>query len=438
MKVQSEMNDFSSKYVLQSNVIYDSTKRQYIIIIVFLVSILMGHMFSPLMSVLKVSVIPISLLLLFKYDVFEYMIFPICFLNEAIGPYFGTVIDLRLIYLPFFLVKVVRSRGLKMDYCKFGIIIFLTLYFGYEIISYKITQFLFIIYIFCFLMLSNDFVDRSKRILFLYVLSVSGMVSAVTLAFGLSGINELTSRAVGIGYADANYASLVCLIGFSALLNYPVESKVAKCLKIIGSLIFALGIFRSGSRAGFIVFILVMVSKGVFTKDIGKKVKYLGGLLVLLLLALFAIESGIIQISYLDALVSRWDSTFSAFHTGNLTYATAGRNTVLNNYMTYFCNQNLFAKFFGGNIPSSSEMLSVGNGYVTHNVYVDLLLAVGFAGAIYLLAEFLRRIIIYFSLYRKENDITYLAFVQMKMAILLMGISLALWQVTMWWLIILV
>ena len=109
---------------------------------------------------------------------------------------------------------------------------------------------------------------------------------------------------------------------------------------------------------------------------------------------------------------------------------TAGRSYILNKYMEYFESQGLLRKLLGFNtVGSQTLFLKAGINYVTHNLYMDYLLAFGFIGSIVLLYLYVTSIVVYWKKYRQSDNEIYLAVISIKLVGLVMGMALAMVQV---------
>jgi hypothetical protein len=114
--------------------------------------------------------------------------------------------------------------------------------------------------------------------------------------------------------------------------------------------------------------------------------------------------------------------------------ATADRTTITESYLNYYARQGIIRQLFGGNIIASPDLLTaVGSSSVTHNVYLDYLMAFGAIGGLIMLGFFIFRTIQYFVKYEVTDILEYKAVFLMKISTLMFGITLAFLQVPLWW-----
>lgn len=392
---------------------------------------------KPLYLPIKYFVLPVLLLLLCKYDLFDFIIFPLTIYDGVIGMYISGSYSLIWFYLAVLIVKLVHtnSKSIKLNKISFLNISLLILYFslfflyGYGMASIKI-----ICIIFCSSLLAMRIkkdAQYAKNIAF--VIYTSSIINVIALLTGLTGTIEGVSRQLGLGFTDPNYTSYVCVLGLVVVLFM----KSDKAFSIISSILFILAILKTGSRAGFLITCLLILMKIALAKGIIKKMKILISTLIITVLAIIFILP--LFSREIDNMVFRlalmWDG-FSAHNYGN---ATAGRSDIAQYYINFYKNQPFIRQLFGGNLVGSQKFLwQVGCDHVTHNTYLDYLLAFGILGSVVFLGILAASIITYYKKYNTTGEQLYLVISLIKVISLIFGLSLAFFQVNLWWFIVLI
>jgi hypothetical protein len=414
---------------------YTSSRKESILIIAFTISAFIAITVPALGAIFKYAVIPIIMLALYKTDSFEFLLFPLCFLDNQIGTYVAGRLTLLWIYLAAMILRwlfskrklIIRKDRLLPLVILFSYFIFASFDFGFN--SLKM-----ILVLFFFYQVSEQIQDNPQKLVKLYyVIIFSSLICALGLAFNLLGQGDAI-RSEGIGFSDPNYASFICLIGFCASINYKCKSKIAQIIFILFDLIFVFAIFRSGSRAGLIILVIVILLHIIMGKGITKRLKRLSLISVISLTAIYIVFT-MIDLPFVAGLIERWQYTFDTFQAGNMSRTTANRSDVFATYFSYYQNQNIFKILFGGNIIASSSLLSQSGGMVTHNVYLDYLMAFGAIGSIIMLYYNLKRIWQYYKKYVISGEPAYAAAVEIKLMAMVFGFTLAFATVNMWWVI---
>lgn len=392
---------------------------------------------KPLYLPIKYFALPILLLLLCKYDLFDFIIFPLTIYDSVIGMYISNRYSLIWFYLAVLIVKLIytNSKSIKLNKIAFLNICLLILYFsifylyGYGMASIKI-----ICIIFCSSLIAMRIrKDALYTKNIAYVIYTSSIINVIALLTGLTGTIEGVSRQLGLGFTDPNYTSYVCALGLAVVLFM----KSDKTFSIISSILFILAILKTGSRAGFLITCLLILMKIALAKGIIKKVKIIFSMLIisaLVFIFILPLISNDIN-NLVSRLVLMWDG-FSAHNYGD---ATAGRSDIAQNYINYFKNQPFIRQLFGGNLVGSQQLLwQVGCNHVTHNTYLDYLLAFGILGSAAFLGTLTVSIITYYKKYRTTGEQSYLVISLIKVISLVFGVSLAFLQVNLWWFVALV
>ncbi|MDO4564031.1 MAG: hypothetical protein Q4C04_00260 [Clostridia bacterium] len=419
----------------QANDETSARKQELILVVAFLVIVSTIIFLPQLATALKYSLLPLSLVLLFKYDSFEYLIFPLCFLDNPMGTLIMGRFTLLIFYLPFLFYKLFIKKKSKIKRSYLLVLVLSILYFAFAYSYYGNVSIKQIIIIICSMIIGEECLKERERFDGLFaVLYLSSLIPALALCFGLTGTVGETERMAGVGFSDPNYASFVCCIGLCVLLNVQFNKPYKKALQTIACVIIIIGIFRSGSRAGLLVALGILVLKIILTRGVTKRIKIAVGIAAVAVIGLFLINANVIRISNLDYILERWEETFNAFTVGDVEYATAARSSIANTYMDYFLREGLLRQLFGFNVVGTQSIFSaIGRTVVTHNVYIDYLMAFGVFGAIVMFGLYLSRLYNYYKLYRATSDPAYLAVVEIKTAMLVFGASLAMLQTYIWW-----
>lgn len=413
----------------------DTAVKEELLVLVFLVTATVIILVPSLSNILKYSVLPISIGLLYRYDSFDYLIFPLGFLDNSIGTLFMGRLTILIFYLPFLFYKLFVGKRIILNGSYILVLFICLVYFVLAYPDYGNLSIKFMIIILCSMIIGEECISDHKRMdSLLTMLYLSALIPAIVLCFGLTGTEGATERTTGIGFSDPNYSSLICVIGLCVLLNLHFDKFYKKVFQATACFIVLIGIFRSGSRAGLLVAIGVVFLKILLMRGIAKKVKMIVAVAVVAVIGLFFINANVIKISNMDYIIARWEETWSAFSSGNIAYATAERSSISNAYMRYFATESALKQLFGFNVVGSQSLfIKIGRAGVTHNVFIDYLMAFGVIGSVIMFGLCFARLRRYYKLYRITNNLAYLAIVEIKVAMLVFGATLAMLQVHIWW-----
>lgn len=413
--------------------------RQKVLFACFLLSAAFVIFFPGPGRIVKYIALPILLLLLYREPIFDYLIFPLSFLDNGIGTMLFGKVTLVWFFLLLLLIRFLVNGQFRFKRGPFLVLCLCTVYFLYGVGEYRMQAFKMTLVVLCTILVANTHEDDPEKMnLMLFAIWTSALLEALTLSLGLTGTLSETDRTTGVGFSDPNYASSICLYGFCVLMNLDTKHLWSRVLCVLGSLVMALGIFRSGSRSGFLVLLGVVLIHVFLLNNARKKLRYLLLLLLVVVLVLMVVNSGVLRSAKMDALMDRWFSMFDAVQENDLDVATTDRSAVLRYYWNYYSHQNILGILFGGNIPGSEAMLLAGHGRVTHNVYMDYLLAFGLTFSMILFFIHFQRVVRYFQAYRETGLKTSLAVTELKIAAFLMAMTLAMLRVNMWWFIMLI
>lgn len=413
-------------------------RKERLLVVAFIVSCALVILSPGVGPLIKYTLLPISIVGLYRFDSFNYLIFPLTFLDNAMGTFLFGKFTLMLFYLAVLLFKLVITGKRMPDLREMTFAAVCVLFFVYAYHEYGNNSIKMIIIIICMLMVGNRIKDNPERLdNLLFTVYTSSLLPALSFAFGLSGTYKTTDRMAGLGYSDPNYASFICTQGLCALLNTKFVTKKGKIFQYLSVLIIFVGIFRSGSRSGLLVAIAILLMKVVFTQGVGKKMRILVLALAVAVLVLFVIGN-VIEIPYMEELLWRWERTFSSLESQDYTLATVNRSDIAEGYMNYFSEQSLFGQALGFNVPASPKLLALADGQVTHNVYIDFLMAFGVLGTAYMFFQFFSRALWYFRQYRETSNPNFLTVFEMKLSMAIFGTSLSMLQVYSWWFVFLV
>lgn len=408
--------------------------RQKVLFVVYLLSIVITLFFPSLKSLGKYVLLPVSLVLMYRYPIFDFLIPSISIFDNEIGTMLFGKFTILLFYLAALFFKYMFRRKMKLRPMTLLVIVLASVYFMMGIGTYRMNSIKYVIILLCTGLISYEYdMDEENLGLLLFALYMTAMLQAVTLSFGLTGTIESAERTTGIGFRDPNYASAICVFGFCGLVNLSVRDGWKKALQLLGCILLILGVFRSGSRSGMLVILAAIVMRLFMIRGASKKVRYLLTLAVVGAIGAYLLGSGLVRIPNADNLLRRWTLTFSAMEAHDYGDATAHRATTAAYYWNYFIRQSPLRVLFGGNVVGSKELIAVGHGYVTHNVYLDYLLAFGFVFSAVFVYAFLKRTLRYYRAYRETDSTVFLSIAEIKVAMLLIGATLAMLQVYQWW-----
>lgn len=404
-----------------------------LLVAVFYAAIFLVALFPQASLPLKYVVIPASLALMLRYDSFNYITFSLTFLDNMIGTYVGGHFTLIWFYLFALCLKIYifeRRPVLSKDRIVFllGIILY---FFAVSLSSLGMNSIKTVIIALCTYTLSLEWEGRPELLKKLqFVIICGALISAMSLAFGLTGTEGTDLRTAGIGFADPNYSALVCCIGLCACLNY--RSERLKWLPALCCVLFAFAVFRSGSRTGLLVLAALAMTKLPILSGAGKKLKWISFCALLVLVFVFFVLPAFSDA--LGPLTDRLKATWSALSRGDLESATADRSYISAKYLEFFGSQGFLGKLLGGNVIGTQALFDgVGINRVTHSVYLDYLMAFGLLGSLVMLSSQLLRLVKYFKIHRATGSPEYAAVMMMKLACLLFGAGLALLRVPLWW-----
>lgn len=420
----------------------NSEFHERLLIVLFFVSIFIIDLnLSPQIgTVFKYVVIPVTLALLMRYDSFKLMLYPLLFLDDSIGTYVANRLTLLWFYLIiiFVLELMVRKKKAKYTFSDL-IILFFLLYFvilglsEHGMVYIKIFCVVFITQIILKQIESNSIFIRK----FQFVVIYSALIPAISLILGLGGSMTGYNRQVGFGFSDPNYSAVVCALGLCCSLNISEQKKIWKVLQIIYSTIFVLAIISTISITGIILIAVILLMKLLYLNGVKRKIK---GILIITLTALlvFAVIIPNINWQNWDAFIIRIIDVIGlrTSSTTNYSAITSGRTNIFSAYLSYFENQNGIKILFGGNVLNCNAIFGrIGMRAVTHNVYIDYLLAFGVFGALVLISIYIKKAMNYFRKFHVIKDTGYLSVAMMKIVMLVAGISLAYLESPFWWLI---
>lgn len=422
----------SSLSAIENNI---QRNKQVILFLCFLASCSLILFNTPIGPVAKYVAIPALLIILFNYPIFDYLLFPLSFMDNAIG----TVVFGRITFLWFYLLlltlKHIRKKNLYLKVSSFIILAMASMYFLWGYSHFGLLKSIrYMLIIFCSMIISRRHKKNPDLLsLLLFVIYSSAILEAITLSFGLSGMTiEATERVTGIGWTDPNYTSSICLYGLCALINRSFDTTKQKLFQFVGCLLIVFGVFRSGSRSGLLAIGIVLIIRIMMINNMKARYSYVITLAIVVVVTLIFSRSGLVPLSKFNNIVERWKIVINALQSRNFDVATTHRLPLLISYWDFFINQNPIRVLFGGVIVGSESLLSQ-FGRVSHNVYMDYLLAFGFVGTIIMAYGFLKRTLGYFTLYRQTENRVYLALVEIKLSMLIIGVTLSMLTVEQWW-----
>jgi len=419
-------------------------KFERILLFAFIATLTLAITVPSLSIVGKYVFVPILLIILFKYDSFVFLIFPLTFLENSLGVYLMGKVTIMWFYLFLFVSKLLLQRyepTLKKDLIVPVIIV--TLYFVIAILEYGTQSIKSILVVILFYKISSEFKNDTNKLKdFNYVILLSSLMAAFCLVFGIKDLSFVETRfenlgvirATGIGFGDPNYTSFIVLLGLCVLINMSSHKRFFDIGIILLMTMFIIAIFRSGSRAGLISVVIILIMKIATLKGFKNKIQALIGLSMLIALIVVLVKYVFIPTN-LEFLLTRWDETFYSLSMKDYNFTTANRSVIFSDYIGYLGSQDINKMLFGGNIVGSDSIKQIAGGAVTHCTYIDYVLAFGMIGGLIITYYQIRRTRLYYYLYKRTGESEYFTTLMMKVIALTFGISLAMLQVNLWWII---
>lgn len=404
--------------------------------ILFVLMTLALVVFPQLTTVIKSIGIPLMLLWLFFKDEFYLLLFPVCLFESVWGQLFAGRIGILTIYLLLLVVKIFVDKRITIPVNSNLLPVAFVLFYGlYSFFAIGNNEWLrLVVYVFfaCCIMSYVSKSDTLKQQL-LFIVLISALANGITMALALNGGESIIEggeaisfRSWGLGLIDPNYSSFICCLGVAVVMNLP-KAKWNTVVAIASLLIFAVGIFRSGSRAGFLCFLILLIVKLFMTGGIIKKILYIAGVA----LAAFAIFTFIVpRFDFADWTLNRFSDIFDFISGSNIADISGGRTDLFAKYVKYIFSQDLFGLIFGFNILQSDELFgAVGVIHATHNTYLDYILAFGLIGFAILWGLYIVQTVRHFTKRTQMDN----AFFMMKLTGLVFSISLSFASRIIWW-----
>ncbi|WP_143742767.1 hypothetical protein, partial [Megasphaera cerevisiae] len=375
-------------------------KKEKKYIFLFTMAIFLLNYFPQLAIPIRYIVLPLLVLLLYQYQSFDLLIFPLLFLDDTIGTYIaGRITLLWFFFALYSLKKILNSNTInrfsRVSLSEF-IAFFMCVYF--VLLGFETHGFVYLKIVFAVLIalitardLSDD-VEMQERFQFMVICAT--LVSALSLTFGLGKEIEYYNRSLAFGFSDPNYSSVACCIGLSASLYIKVKKKFDIFTIIVLSLIYILGILRASSLTGIGITILIILSKVSFAKKIKKKIQIIIIIIALSVVVLLFLYP-MLGTNYFDAVIARMN-VLNGYTSLDTSAITSGRTTIAEYYLSYYQDENFLMQILGGNILNCPELFNnIGGVFVTHNVYLDHLMVFGIIGEIVMLYVYVCRLFRY-------------------------------------------
>lgn len=391
----------------------------------------------PQVSVaLKMVGIPLLFLWMFWREEFYLLLFPVCLFESVWGQLFAGRIGILTVYLLLLIFKFLYDKNLKIPVNHNLIPVGCVLIYGvYAFVAEGANEWLrLVIYVFfacCILWYVSKSEMLKKSMLMIVLLSAlaNGLTMALALNGGesiIEGGEAISFRVWGLGLVDPNYSSFICCLGVAIALNLP-RARWSAIISIASLIIFAIGIFRSGSRAGLLCFGILLIIKLIMTGGLGRKLLYIAGFIVV---AFIILKFVVPNLEFVDWTLARFSDLF-AFISGDSTVdITGGRTDLFAKYIDYIFNQDFLSLIFGFNVLQSKDLYgAVGVTHATHNTYLDYILAFGLIGFVLLWTTFIIKAVNYF---KKKTPVDNALFM-MKLTGLIFAASLSFASRIIWW-----
>lgn len=404
-------------------------------ILIFCLSIYFINMFPALATPVKYLVLPICLVLLFNSNSFEYLIFPLLFLDDTIGTFVAGRITLIWIYFVLVFLKQISrkqkqsKRSLVLDYSQFVLLVMCLYFVLVGLSNHGMVYLKILCSVICALNCRKRIERNHEEIQIIqYIIICSAMVTAISIITGHGGQIEYFNRRLGFGFTDPNYGSSLCLVGLGASLF--LQEGYNKLLKLVLPIIFLIATIVSASLTGVTISLVLIIIKIWSEKSFVKKIKIMSTILLVVLIGVFLVLPRIGP-EYFYSIVTRLNGLTSSSQI-TTSQLTTGRTDIAEIYLKYYFSQNPIKMLFGGNILQSQGLFSnLGAAAVTHNTLLDHLMVYGIAGFVLMYSLYIKR----FYYYLRENiSINEKgAILIIKFSVLLYSFTLAYLEVPFWW-----
>lgn len=255
------------------------------------------------------------------------------------------------------------------------------------------------------------------------ILSIVSLLSLHMLITGGVIVSDTADRAglIGVGVGDANYSALILCIGISSVLNYKklhIAWRIATCTVMIAAMVETLSI------SGLIGLLIVVIFSFSLNKNFGKALfrVILILLILVLLFQLYTVLPDRFHVEGIDDYILRVEEKLGFAEKGDYDAVTTDRTELSAFKVNYFLNQTpLFRQLFGFNA------LNIGDGFMSHNTYVDFLLQLGIIGTMLVVAYIFVRAMRSFKLFRKE-EVSHKYIFTLKMLFLFFAFTISIYQ----------
>ena len=410
-----------------------------IMVVVYAISIYTINVAPQFSNAIKYIVLPICILALFNTKSFDFLIFPLTFLDDSFGTLIMGRITFIWIYFALFMFKKLyiicrRSNNnfyiAKSDLWSDLATIFLSFYFTFfGVLEHGMPYIKCFFVVLCVLGFRNDLKSGKTLSKLQFIIIVFSLVPAISVITGQGGHISYFNRRIGFGFTDPNYCSSICLVGLCASL-FINKKGVLRFLNVVIPGIFIIAVIICASLTGVTIAVGLIVLKIWTEGTLAKKVKYISTIILFSLLA-FVVFAPKFGEEFFSSLTNRFD--FLSLNSNlSINDLTSGRTSIAMIYMNYFFGQGFLKQLFGGNVLNCSSLFSkIGGIHVTHNTIIDHLIVFGILGTVVMYILYINRLRKYME--RKKSDKKFYMIIFMKISVFLYSLTLAYLEVPVWW-----
>lgn len=403
-------------------------KIHLLYLLVFLIAFCL-MVLIPSIELFSKIVIIVCIISLVKSDYFPSIMLSFIIMSDAFGVIPGTSL---MFYWVYFFMLFIRYLIIQRIYFEKSFIIPLIIYLLYEIFKVfpvdfnrTITDVAFLISI----VLVNSEVIRNKVLIrnHLILWAVFGLFSGVLPFF--QG-NEFTFQASGferigsLGMSDPNYSSIIYNIGIFSLFCIRLKKKFEFFRYLMLFVLYIL-LIQTLSMTGILANLIGVLILILAQKRLTKKVKGLVFTTIIVVLFGFSIQL-FPKSEAIEGIHTRVTEKLSQFSAGDYASATTDRYMISKLYFEYFNHEKVINQLIGFPEPLFHFIYIIGA--ATHNTFLDLLFAVGILGSAILLTYYSLRIVHFYKMYQKTNDLQYLGVMTIKLIIIIYMFGLSLFS----------
>ena len=213
-------------------------------------------------------------------------------------------------------------------------------------------------------------------------------------------------------FEDPNYMGFFFTLAIFALVCLKLFNRRIRIFLVV--VLYAM-ILTTLSMTAIIVNMMLWVIYLVIMKKFKWWSIFVVAFVVILSLGLYEYGLSNPSAPVIGDLSSRINEKLASLVSGDVSDFTTGRSSLTAEHFEYYINSSPLNILFGG-IPSNPRYIDPALKMAAHNEYIDLLLNVGFLGAVVMLFYFFRSTLIYYKKYASKHETTYSFLVMIKCA----------------------